>query len=191
MAVAFTQLQKDKWIHMFELLDVDGNGLIEYTDFRTAIDVMAEDLGWNKSHRRYQGLMRANQRLWKMYSRHFDQDADGVVTMPEWLNFHIQAFLKDPLRNGFDPATSAALRDTSQFFIDMLDSDLDGNVSEDDHVVFCHAYHVGEDEARRCFREFDRNQNGVLQVEEVLLLIQEFYLSDDPAALGNLFFGRL
>ena len=49
----FTELQKNKLIHMFELLDVDGNGLLEYDDFRMVVDVMADERGVDRSSRRY------------------------------------------------------------------------------------------------------------------------------------------
>ena len=59
----FTELQKNKLMHMFELLDVDGNGVLEYDDFRMVVDVMAEERGLDKSSRRYLGLVASNKRL--------------------------------------------------------------------------------------------------------------------------------
>ena len=56
----FTELQKNKLMHMFELLDVDGNGVLEYDDFRMVVDVMAEERGLDKSSRRYLGLVASN-----------------------------------------------------------------------------------------------------------------------------------
>ena len=187
----FTELQKDKLIHMFELLDVDGNGLLEYDDFRMVVDTMAEERGLDKSSRRYLGLVTSNKRLWKMFSRHLDVDHDGSITLAEWLAFHIKAFITDPLEQGLSPEFSSALNSTAKFFLDLLDSDGDGNVTVEDYVLFCGAYNVGENEARIGFKMFDRDGNGQLSKEEVVEMVQEFYLSDDPQALGNLFFGAL
>jgi Ca2+-binding EF-hand superfamily protein len=188
---AFSELQKNKLIHMFELLDIDGNGIIEYEDFRMVVDTLADERGWGRTNRRYIGLVAANRRLWKMYTRDFDANGDGTVSLVEWMAFHIKAFLTEPLKNGFDPSVSRALNTVARFFCDMLDSDLDGEVTEQDYVEFCEAYHIDEEEARRGFRLFDRNQNGILQQQEVAYLIEEFYLSDDPDAPGNQFFGCL
>ena len=99
MPAQFTQLQKDKLIHMFELLDVDGNGFLEYEDFRMVVDTMAEERGVDKSSRRYLSLVAANKRLWKMFSRHLDVDSNGSISLAEWLAFHIKAFLSDPIDN--------------------------------------------------------------------------------------------
>lgn len=191
MAAEFTQLQKDKLIHMFELLDVDGNGFLEYDDFRMVVDTMADERGVDRSSRRYLSLIASNKRLWKMFSRHLDVDANGSISLAEWLAFHIKAFLSDPVENGLQPEFSSALNSTAKFFLDLLDSDGDGIVTVDDYVMFCGAYNVGENEARIGFQMFDRDGNGSLTQEEVVTMVTEFYLSDDPEALGNLFFGNL
>jgi Ca2+-binding EF-hand superfamily protein len=191
MQVQFTELQKDKLIHMFELLDVDGNGVLEYDDFRMVVDTMADERGLDRSSRRYLSLVAGNKRLWKMFSRHLDVDHNGQISLAEWLAFHIKAFLSDPIENGMQPEFSSALTATAKFFLDLLDSDGDGVVKVDDYVLFCGAYNVGENEARIGFDMFDRDGNGELSQEEVVNMVQEFYLSDDPEALGNLFFGNL
>lgn len=191
MAAQFTELQKDKLMHMFELLDVDGNGVLEYDDFRMVVDTMAEERGLDKSSRRYLSLVASNKRLWKMFSRSLDANNDGSISLAEWLAFHIKAFITDPLENGMDPEFSSALDSTARFFLELLDSDGDGVVTVDDYIMFCAAYNVGENEARIGFEMFDRDGNGQLSQDEVVKMVKEFYLSDDPEALGNLFFGSL
>jgi Ca2+-binding EF-hand superfamily protein len=191
MAAVFTELQKQKLMHMFELLDVDGNGVLEYDDFRMVVDTMAEERGWERNNRRYISLVASNKRLWTMISRNIDIDSDGSITLMEWLAFHIKAFIEDPMTKGFDPKFSAALRGTATFFCDMLDSDGDGKVCIDDYIAFCAAYNVSEAKARLSFGLFDRDGSGDITVQEVEEMVKEFYLSDDPMAPGNLFFGNL
>lgn len=178
-------------MHMFELLDVDGNGVLEYDDFRMVVDTMAEERGWDHSSRRYLSLVASNKRLWKMFSRNLDVDSDGSITLMEWLAFHIKAFLTDPVSNGLQPEFSSALNSTARFFLELLDSDGDGIVTVDDYILFCAAYNVGEVEARAGFEMFDRDGNGHITQDEVVNMVTEFYLSDDPEALGNLFFGNM
>lgn len=176
-------------MHMFELIDVDGNGVIEYDDFKLVVDTMCEERGWSSGNRRRLGLVRANRRLWNMMANKLDADGDGEITLTEWLGFHIQAFLADPELDGSNPELNDALCSTAKFFCDMLDSDGDKKVTEFDYVLFCEAYNVPEKEARDSFRTFDLNEDGILQVSEVEKLIREFYLSDDEDAPGNIFFG--
>lgn len=178
-------------MHMFELLDVDGNGVLEYEDFRMVVDTMAEERGWGASHRRYIGLTVANRRLWKQMCRTLDADGSGEITLAEWLAFHIQALTEESTPGGFNPEFGSALRATAKFFCDMLDSDGDGIVTAQDYVLFCGAYNVPESEALESFELFDRDGNGELSEAEVVEMVKEFYLSDDPDAPGNLFFGCL
>lgn len=187
----FTELQKQKLMHMFELLDVDGNGVLEYADFRMVVDTMAEERGWESNNRRYIALVASNKRLWKMIARYIDFDESGSITLMEWLAFHIKAFIGDPLNQGFDPQFSSALNATAAFFCDMLDSDGDGKVTLEDYILFCGAYNVSEVKARMSFQLFDRDGSGDISQSEVEQMVKEFYLSDDPMAPGNLFFGNL
>lgn len=186
MSGTFTELQKQKLMHMFELLDIDGNGVLEYEDFRLVVDTLAQERGWEEGHRRYTSLVASNKRLWGMVSRSIDVDGDGSITLMEWLAFHIKAILGEP-----DPRFSTALTAISSFFCEMLDSDGDGKVCLDDYIDFCAAYNVSEEMARRSFKLFDRDGSGDISQAEVQQMVQEFYLSDDPSAPGNLFFGAL
>lgn len=189
MSGTISAVQKDKFLHVFDLLDIDGNGVLEYEDFRLAVDTMCDERGWSNSHRRRTGLVRANRRLWDMMTRYLDADGDGNISLVEWLNFHFQAFTQDPQLLNTLPELNGALNSTAHFFCDMLDSDGDGKVTDEDYVLFCEAYGVSEEEAGAGFALFDKNGDGILQITEVDDLIREFYLSTDPKAAGNIFFG--
>jgi len=184
-----SSVQKEKLIYMFDLLDVDGNGVLEYVDFRMVVDVMCDERGWSSSHRRRLGLTRANRRLWDAMASQVDADGNGEISQAEWLNFHFTAFCLDPDLKGVERNLSQALNATARFFCEMLDSDGDGKVSETDYILFCDAYKVPENQARESFKLFDTNSNGILQLNEVEALVKEFYISEDENALGNIFFG--
>ena len=121
--------------------------------------------------------------------RYLDADGDGDSTLVEWLNFHFLAFSQGPEAARNNAELNGALNSTAQFFCDMLDSDGDGKVTTEDYVLFCEAYGVPEPEAKESFDTFDRNNDGILQIQEVDTLIREFYSSEDPRAPGNVFFG--
>jgi Ca2+-binding EF-hand superfamily protein len=189
MSNSVSPLQKDKFLHTFDLLDIDGNGVLQYDDFRIVVDTMCDERGWSEGHRRRRGLVRANRRLWDMMTRYLDADGDGDISLIEWLSFHFQAFSQDPSLARNNPELNGALNSTAQFFCDMLDSDGDGRVIAQDYVLFCEAYNIEESEAKSSFQLFDKNHDGILQISEVDKLIREFYLSSDPDSPGNVFFG--
>lgn len=189
MAAEFTQLQKNKLIHMFELLDVDGDGVLAYDDFRMTVEILAQERGLGKTDEGYLRLVESNKTLWRLFSRHLDINNDGSISSAEWLAFHIAAFVTDPLKNGVAPELSSALHSTADYFLELLDPDSDQSVTVENYITFCSAYNVGENEARIGFDMFDLDGNGRITQSEVVKLIQEFYLSDDPESAGNLFFG--
>lgn len=189
MPAEFTKFQKSKLIHMFTLLDLDGSGTLEYQDFRMSVDMLALKRGLDTSSEHYLRLVEDNKKLWRMLSKPLDFDSDGTISQSEWLAFHIKAFVLNPQENGVDPDFSSAMNATAKFFCDLLDLDGDGFITVEDYVQFCEAYNVGANEAMIGFSMFDRDGNGQLSQEEVFQMVREFYLSEDPDAPGNLFFG--
>lgn len=185
----FTALHKSKLLHMFQLLDVDSNGVIEYQDFRMAMDTLVLEKKLDQMSPRYLDLVTANKSLWKMLVEPLDLNFDGEISQSEWLAFHIKAFLLEPSEGGLDPEFSLVMKATAKFFCELLDIDGDGVVTLENYVSFCGSYRVGENEAVIGFSMFDRDRNQQLSVEEVAQLVREFYLSPDPEAPGNLFFG--
>ena len=119
MSNSVSNLQKDKFLHIFELLDVDGNGVLQYEDFRLVVDTMCDERGWSKGHRRRLGLTRANKRLWDLMIRYLDADGDGDVSLIEWLNFHFTAFSQDPKLSSANADLNGALNSTAQFFCEI------------------------------------------------------------------------
>ena len=52
-------------------------------------------------------------------------------------------------------------------------------------------YGASAEQAGQAFGRLDLDHNGFLDVSELTLAITEFFASRDPAAPGNLAFGRL
>ena len=182
-----TELQKAKLIHMFELIDTDGNGVLEFADFQEVIDFLAEERGWDRSNRHYMKLVGTNRRLWRSLLKSCNLDADKEVSLMEWLAYHVKIFTAEDFPN---PEFQMTLSSIADFFFQMMDVDGDGMATRDDYTIFCQAYGLPEQQALRIYHLLDRDGNGSLSRDEVLALVREFYLSDDPEAPGNLFFGE-
>ncbi len=188
MPRTLTDLQKRKLIHMFELLDVDGNGLLEYADFEAVVEGLAEERGLELNSPGYRRLLGRSRRIWKGLFQ-CDIDGDGHITLPEWLGYHIKAIIEDE-RAGISPAgLTTAIDSIARYFFELMDMDGDGRVKKPDYAKFCEAHGIPKQEVAESFRELDRDGNGVLSMDEVLVLVREFYVSDDPTAPGNWFFG--
>ncbi len=183
-----TELQKTKLIHMFELIDTDGNGVLEFADFQEVIDFLAEEREWDRSNRHYMKLVGTNRRLWRSLLKSCNLDADKEVSLMEWLAYHVKIFTAADFPN---PEFQMTLSSIADFFFQMMDVDGDGQADREDYTIFCQAYGLPAEQAHRIYHLLDRDGNGTLSRDEVLALVREFYLSDDPDAPGNLFFGEL
>jgi Ca2+-binding EF-hand superfamily protein len=186
-----TPFLERKLEHKFYLLDVDGNGVLEAADFERVIDILASERDWPEGHPRYIQLATTNRELWRALFDFCDRNEDGQVTMEEWMDFHANAIYYERNVGHEMPGIGRTLDTMAAFFYELLDGDGDGTVNRDDYVEFCAAHRVAREDAQKSFARMDRNQDGKLSREEVMLLVQEFYFSEDPEAPGNCFFGAL
>ncbi len=185
-----SDLQRRKILHKFELLDIDRNGLIEFQDFAHVIDGLGHERGWEPDDPRMQKLVATNLALWEAIERYCDTNRDGAITPEEWLDYHAEALTKaqefDQLIPGFETTIAAF----TAFIHDLLDCDGDGLVSEEDYLQLSRAHGIDDVEACKTFDAIDKDRDGTLTLEEVSELVHQFYLSDDPEAPGNEFFGH-
>lgn len=186
-----TELQQRKILHKFELLDLDDNGLIEYADFQRVVEGLAAAREWNREDPRYQRLLTTNQNLWMALQKHCDADDDGSITPQEWLDYHGQALHSSREMDRVIPGFANTLDAFTAFIHDLLDADGDGVVTEEDYLELSRAQGLDDVDALRIFDAIDEDRDGNLTLDEVSKLVRQFYLSDDPEAPGNEFFGSL
>lgn len=186
-----TPFLEQKLEHKFYLLDVDGNGVLEAADFERVIESLAEHREWGQDDPRYLRLATTNREFWRALFDFCDMNEDGQVTMEEWFDFHANAVYYERRIGHEMPGVERTLGSMASFFYELLDGDGDGVVTMDNYVDFCIAHGLVEGDAQASFALMDRNGDGLLSREEVLMLVREFYSSEDPEAPGNWFFGAL
>lgn len=186
-----SELQIQKLTLKFELLDNDGNGTIEFDDFKRVLDILAEVREIDENSARYASLEGTNRALWNALEDFCDANRDGKITLDEWLEYHSNALFYEREFLSVIPGFDTTVEAMSEFFYQLLDGDGDGVVSGQDYFEFCMAHGVEGEDARSNFTRLDTNSDGQLSKEEVLALVKEFYQSEDPNAPGNWFFGSL
>ncbi len=186
-----TDFQRDKLIHKFQLLDIDDNGLLEQADYEHVITHLAEVRGWSPDQASFTRLKERNLNLWNALQSFCDANSDGRVTLDEWLDYHANAVFYEREFGCAIPGFDSTLEAIADFFAELLDSDGDGQICAADYRDFCAAQELPEDRVVEDFQALDRDGDGILTRQEVVALIREFYLSNDPGAPGNRFFGSL
>lgn len=177
MANAF---QERKLKGMFTAFDADGDGYLREDDFRalaarwrllptaapgTELGARVENLamGW-----------------WAALSEVGDANGDGGVDMAELLA------LVDQL-----PAMVASVTATADTLFESVDTDGDGRISAEEHRRLVETWSGRPADVTGVFELLDLNGDGHLSREEFATLWRQFWMSDDPAAPGNVLCGRL
>lgn len=184
-----THLQTKKFTKQFRQLDADGSGSLRWNDFEALLERLSNARGWKADSARLEQATNCYRGLWEALLKHSDTNADGAVTLEEWLAFHKTALCDSQVLLQVSPMYEELVVVMTRFIQDTLDDDGDGEISATEYAEFCQAYGISADDAQACFKGLDRNSDGTLTRMEIMDLVLEYYCTDDPDAPGNQFFG--
>ncbi|MBP2471966.1 Ca2+-binding EF-hand superfamily protein [Crossiella equi] len=161
---------------VFEALDTDGNGYLEWADFQSVVDRHLVEFQIDRADPRGQAFQAAYETFWAELSRHADPDRDGRVSLEEYLVGTAAA--PETLY-----ATSAAIGNA---LFEVIDTDGDGEVSLEEFVrMMCDVWGVPRADADAAFHKVDADGSGVLCRQEILTVAQEFLFATSVTAPGG------
>jgi|JFJP01.1.fsa_nt_gi hypothetical protein len=177
-----TELQKKKLTYYFHVFDVDKNGSLEKSDFDKIINAYAEGYNLTQDSETYQYISSTYGKRWEALAKEADTNADNKVSLDEWLFYH------DKLLN--EPKSDFLWLKIASRFIDIQDVDKDGAWSFEEYKIMYQILEIGDDSlAAEIFAKLDFDGDGKILKNDCLNLVADFYLSNNPQAPGNLFFG--
>jgi Ca2+-binding EF-hand superfamily protein len=183
-----TDLQVSKLDRRFELLDVDGDGVITSADYDVAARHVCEAFGHSPDSPQYDKVHMAYLTLWSHLSRHMDGQGgpgNGRLTREQFIEACADRIVEGD--KGYE-RTMAPVMDA---VMDVIDGNGDGALSLDELTRWFNAYGVCADDAERVFRQIDLDEDGVLDRDEIQHAIADFYRGSDPDAAANLLFGPI
>jgi Ca2+-binding EF-hand superfamily protein len=178
-----TELQKKKLSYYFQAFDVDKNGVLEESDFDRIVDAYTEAYQIKQDSDTYQYISSTfAKKRWDSLAKEADTNADNKVTLDEWLSYH-EKLLND------SKSDFLWLKITSALY-DVLDVDKDGFLDLEEYKTMYKIYGFGNESlATEIFSKLDFDGDDKIRKNDVMNLVADFYLSDNPVAPGNLFFG--
>ena len=179
-------LQRRKAAHYFDLIDADGNDLIEAADFQRRADRLAETLEVTGKEERTR-LRRRVMLWWEHLSTLADANDDGRITRHEW-EMYWERF-KIAVSMGSNRRSIEKLERVARHTFRAIDRSGSGKVTQEEFSNWLAAWDIGQHET--VFRELDREDTGSLTEEDLVEATKEFYLSNDPNAPGNVLYGAL
>ena len=176
---------RQKYAHLFKILDFDHDGLLHKRDF--------ESLGENVAI--FRCLMPPSdiedfitlrgQQFWDRLESFVREQQPTRCNLVNWLKF-MEAIAVEERFGPFEEFARQAAEDI--FFI--YDKDKNNLLSKQEYMCFFVSLRVEIKFIDICFNKLDRNKDQQLSKEELSQAIQEFFQSEDTKKPGNLLFGN-
>ena len=177
-----TELQTKKLTYYFHTFDADKNGSLEKSDFDKVVNGVAKAYNITEDSETYKYISSTYGKRWEALAKEADTNADNKVTLDEWLTY------QDNLLN--NPESDFLWLKVASMFFNIQDIDKDGSISVEEYQVMYQIHEIGNDSlAAEIFAKLDFDGDGKIMKNDYLNLVADFYLSDNPQAPGNLFFG--
>ena len=179
-----TDLQRAKLSRYFQMYDVDDDGVVGRKDFERILENLRQLYNLGDSDPRFIAIRESYLQQWEGLVEFADIDADGTVDPEEWLAYFTGVLGDTEL---YEAAVTSLVFELLNFF----DTDEDGVLGADEFVNFYGLFGRSAAMARQVFVGLDRDSDGRITVEELMLMAQEFFQGDDPQSPGNSLFGFL
>lgn len=179
-----SELQTRKLTRLFDLYDLDNDGILSHADYIQAAANLARMRGHAEGTAEYKALQDAFMAVWMRLKRGADADHDQKVSLREFL-VRYDVMLRQP------EVVESIIILLAQLFAQIADADGNGRVEQDEFVAAMAAYDVAVEEAEKAFTYLDRTGDNTITWDELLMNVREFLCGNDEKAPGNWLFGKI
>jgi Ca2+-binding EF-hand superfamily protein len=176
-----SELQREKLTRLFQLMDTDDNGLMEWSDVDRTVARLIESRGWEADSDGARSLRAGHMEVWQQVEPFA---TDGALSLDGFIAYH-EDMLSVP------GAYDASVGPLADLVFSTLDADGDGQITLEEHRAFCRIYGIDPLLADTIFPMWDTDGNGYVSTEELAVVVREFFHSTDPESPGNWLFGPL
>jgi Ca2+-binding EF-hand superfamily protein len=167
---------------LFHVYDMNKSGYLEQADYERIAANFCQIHGWPPGSEGHQIMHQAQIGQWQQIQAMADTNDDTQVSLTEYL----RAYDSVSDEAAFYEATVNAI---VNFTFDYFDRDKDGAMTTAEFVEVYAVFDLPAAAAETAFEQMDTDGDGRIYKTAALRLVQEFSLSDDPNAAGNVFFG--
>lgn len=180
----FSEFQQRKIKRMFDMWDVDRDGVLGEDDARTIVANIARVFGVDVASPAYTELYETQMATLAQLQQIADANGDGRITAAEHLAFWQAALAANA------QATIEGMAASYRGFWKNVDPAGGEDTTLERWTRYLSAHDIPASAAQTAFDHCDTDHDGVLSAEEAVRAITE-YFGDDPDAPGNWFLGEL
>ncbi|AEH09612.1 MULTISPECIES: EF-hand domain-containing protein [Protofrankia] len=168
---------------VFDTLDANQDGYVDWSDYQRLIDRHISAYRLDRNDRRVAALTATYAISWQEILRHAGSSSDRLT------------------KDEYVAATRLASIDTSRINLieglphavfDVIDVNGDNEVSGDEFARYTQdVWGIAAPDALEAFTALDIDGDGLISRQEFIRAFREFYFSSDLHAPGSLLFGRL
>ncbi|GAB2826601.1 EF-hand domain-containing protein [Streptomyces daliensis] len=165
----------------FELMDTDGNGTLEESDYTRIADRLVAASGAAEDAPEAEEVRRHYLTLWRTLRAKGDVDLDGKVTPEEYRASVVQSFVDG---DGYDQLMTPL----AQAVVALFDDDGDDALTHDQYLAMTGALGLEPDSAAEA-HGIMADEDGKVPARQFLEALREFYVAPAPGPAGSVLFG--
>lgn len=169
-----------KYAAFFDHLDNNDDGVVDRHDWDRYAEIIRAEKGWSAREPQLEALVESTTVWWESMRSAFGVTEDEGIGRVQFVAFCDR--MAQELRAGGPPpqwAIDMCIR-THQ----MLDSTGTGTVDASEYAVWLRAIGSSAD-PEEVFAKLDLDGDGVVSRDEMVTLLGQFFISEDPAEPGN------
>lgn len=176
-------IQLRKYRKRFQLLDVNGNGILELSDYQAIARRFRRNFHLEPGSDNANAIDDTYTRLFTAMHRHGDRNGDGHVDENEFIQTSAASLLGRP--DGFDRAIKPVLTVICQ----VCDKDGNALLDRDEFHRFLTAEGAPDEACAQSLAHLYPANATTITFDQFTEATRQFYCSPDPDAPGNWLFG--
>jgi Ca2+-binding EF-hand superfamily protein len=184
MPIEITSFLDKKLTRRFQTYDIDGDGVLERSDFETAARRMGAEFGLDADDPDYRRLVMLCVGLWEHLCA--VSGAESKISEAQYKSAFAAGLLEteESFDSGYVPFLQA--------IVAIADVDGDGRLTADDHARWTGSLmNLPEALAREIHSKLDTDGDGLIDTADLLAAIREYYFDDAPDSAGSWLLGPL
>ncbi|MFY0601247.1 MAG: EF-hand domain-containing protein [Cyclobacteriaceae bacterium] len=181
-----TPFQSAKLSYLFNLLDLNGNNILQLNDFAELAESVRKKLDYEEAGKEHTAIAQKSVKFFHKLLKDIPNPGYQVINREEWLDF----FSKNLVSKGDEDTVDEWVDLLLAFLFGMFDENHDGYISISEYQDIFAIYGMDESFSKQAFDKIDVNGDGKLSRYELIPAIETFLISDNPQEPGNWVFGN-